>query len=277
MPSGPLSASGCNRSITEWSLDLLGTRHPPPICGPFHLGSLPAADETFSHPTASTTVPVEEFSGNDHSQSPHNETQSQRIDDGLIIAGVLRRRAPKRPSNQTLVVQEVEDGRFWWLSDRRPVHVFCPGHQGLGQTITAQHSGCPAVDLCRPFVGAVFDVSSSDPHHLDAFGVSQVRPILTTGSKIAEHGGDNPSGRNLPVVVVAPGTVQPGHSGKEVEATPVAPRSCTYSISRRVGFRACCRVHAGLARPWRQGIAAHLPELRVPAPSPRPMANPTIQ
>jgi phosphoglycerol transferase MdoB-like AlkP superfamily enzyme len=55
------------------------------------------------------------------------------------------------------------------------------------------------------------------------FGISQVGTIYTTGSKIAEHGGDNPGDRDVPLVVYAPGTVQPGHSSDPVETTQVAP------------------------------------------------------
>jgi phosphoglycerol transferase MdoB-like AlkP superfamily enzyme len=55
------------------------------------------------------------------------------------------------------------------------------------------------------------------------FGVSQVGTIYTTGSKIAEHGGDNPADRDVPLIVYAPGTVQPGQSSRRVETTQVAP------------------------------------------------------
>ena len=54
-----------------------------------------------------------------HGQSPQNNTQLQRIDDGPIIAGVNAAWAAQHPSNQTLVVQEADDdGLLWWLSDR---------------------------------------------------------------------------------------------------------------------------------------------------------------
>jgi phosphoglycerol transferase MdoB-like AlkP superfamily enzyme len=55
------------------------------------------------------------------------------------------------------------------------------------------------------------------------FGIAQVGTIYTTGSKIAEHGGDNPGDRDVPLVVYAPGIVQPGQSGHPVETTQVAP------------------------------------------------------
>jgi len=57
-----------------------------------------------------------------------------------------------------------------------------------------------------------FGVSNADPHHPDVFGIAQSGTIYTTGSKIAEHGGDNPGDRDVPLVVYAPGTVRPGQS-----------------------------------------------------------------
>ena len=97
-----------------------------------------------------------------------------------------------------------------------------PAVNYAGQTITVQHSG-----LREIFAGLqsakFFGVSKSDPHHPDMFGIAQVGTIYTTGTKIAEHGGDNPGDRDVPLVVYAPGTVQPGQSGHRVETTQVAP------------------------------------------------------
>jgi arylsulfatase A-like enzyme len=51
----------------------------------------------------------------------------------------------------------------------------------------------------------------------------QIGPVYTGGSKIAEHGGDNPGDRDVPILVYAPGTVRPQSSGRWVETTQVAP------------------------------------------------------
>jgi hypothetical protein len=54
-----------------------------------------------------------------HGQSPLNNSQLQRIDDGPIISGVNAAWAALHPSNPNLVVQEADDdGLLWWLSDR---------------------------------------------------------------------------------------------------------------------------------------------------------------
>ena len=67
-----------------------------------------------------------------------------------------------------------------------------------------------------------FGVSTSDPRHPDVFGRVQVGVVYTGGTKIAEHGGDNPADRDVPIVVYAPG-IQPRASDRWVETTQVAP------------------------------------------------------
>ncbi len=168
-----------------------------------------------------------------HGQSPLNDNQLQRIDDGPIINGVNAAWVALHPGNPTLVVQEADDdGLLWWLSDRSPqatefVKNYLWTHSAsavnyAGQTVTVQHSG-----LKRIFAGQesakFFGVANSDPHHPDVFGIAQVGTIYTTGSKIAEHGGDNPGDRDVPLVVYAPGNVHRGRFDQWVEATQVAP------------------------------------------------------
>jgi hypothetical protein len=172
-----------------------------------------------------------------HGQSPLNDNQLQRINDAPIIAGVNAAWAADHPSNKTLVVQEADDdGLLWWLSDRSQAAAdfvknylwthTAPAVNYAGHTITVQHSG-----LREIFAGQqsaqFFGVSTSDPHHPDVFGIAQVGTIYTTGSKIAEHGGDNPGDRDVPLIVYAPGTVQPGQSSRPVETTQVAPTILT--------------------------------------------------
>jgi hypothetical protein len=168
-----------------------------------------------------------------HGQSPLNDSQLQRIDDGPIIAGVNAAWAALHPSNASLVVQEADDdGLLWWLSDRSQdaadfVRHYLWTHTAsavnyAGQTITVQHSG-----LKRIFAGEraaqFFGVPVSEPDHPDVFGIAQVGTIYTTGSKIAEHGGDNPGDRDVPLVVYSPGNVQAGEFDQWVGTTQVAP------------------------------------------------------
>ena len=168
-----------------------------------------------------------------HGQSPQNNNQLQRIDDGPIIGGVNAAWAAQHPGSQTLVVQEADDdGLLWWLSDRSQaaadfVQDYLWTHSAsavnyAGQTITVQHSGLQQIYAGRQSA-QFFGVSRSDPHHPDVFGIAQVGTIYTTGSKIAEHGGDNPADRDVPLVVYAPGVVRPGQPSNGVETTQVAP------------------------------------------------------
>src|ERR1700761_5748936 len=168
-----------------------------------------------------------------HGQSPQNSSQLQRINDAPIIAGVNAAWASQHPGSKTLIVQEADDdGLLWWLSDRSQAATdfvknylwthTAPAVNFAGQTISVQHSGLKAIYAGHQSA-QFFGVSTSDPHHPDVFGVSQVGTIYTTGSKIAEHGGDNPADRDVPLIVYAPGTVQPGQSSRRVETTQVAP------------------------------------------------------
>ena len=84
-------------------------------------------------------------------------------------------------------------------------------HSGLAQI----YAGQEAADF--------FGVPYSDPRYPDVFGRVQVGVVYTGGSKIAEHGGDNPGDRDVPILVYAPGTVKPASNGQWVETTQVAP------------------------------------------------------
>jgi hypothetical protein len=88
------------------------------------------------------------------------------------------------------------------------------------------------------------------------FGIAQVGTIYTTGSKIAEHGGDNPGDRDVPLVVYAPSNVSPGQSDQWVENTHVAP-----TILKLLGLdpnqlqavqEEGTQVLPGIERHWRQ-------------------------
>ena len=168
-----------------------------------------------------------------HGQSPLNDSQLQRINDAPIIAGVNAAWVAHHPGNKTLVVQEADDdGLLWWLSDRSQAAAnfvknylwthTAPAVNYAGHTITVQHSGLREIFAGRQSA-QFFGVSNSDPHHPDVFGIAQVGTIYTTGTKIAEHGGDNPGDRDVPLVVYAPRSFQPGQISNSVETTQVAP------------------------------------------------------
>ena len=201
-----------------------------------------------------------------HGQSPLNNSQLQRIDDGPIIAGVNAAWAAEHPSNPTLVVQEADDdGLLWWLSDRSQeaadfvktylwTHT-APAVNYAGETITVQHSG-----LKRIFAGEqsarFFGVPNSEPNHPDVFAIAQVGTIYTTGSKIAEHGGDNPGDRDVPLVVYAPGTVRPRQSGASGRDDP--GRTNDPAVARTRPELAAGRPAGGHEGPTRPRLARYL-------------------
>jgi arylsulfatase A-like enzyme len=89
-------------------------------------------------------------------------------------------------------------------------------------TKQVEHSG-----LAQIYAGhqaaAFFGVPYSDPRYPDVFGRVQVGVVYTGGTKIAEHGGDNPADRDVPILVYAPDAVKPASNGQWVETTQVAP------------------------------------------------------
>jgi hypothetical protein len=71
---------------------------------------------------------------------------------------------------------------------------------------------------------AFYGVPGSDPRHPDVTGIVQHGVVYTGGkSKIAEHGGDDPQDRNVPVLVVSPTLRHGAAIGAPVETTQIAP------------------------------------------------------
>ncbi|NHH98099.1 hypothetical protein DYY66_0616 [Candidatus Nitrosotalea sp. FS] len=97
-----------------------------------------------------------------------------------------------------------------------------PGKAYNGTTVSVPHSGLAQI-YAGQAVADFFGVPNSDPRHPDVLGQVQVGVVYTGGSKIAEHGGDNPGDRDVPILVYAPGMVKPGSNGDWVETTQVAP------------------------------------------------------
>jgi arylsulfatase A-like enzyme len=94
-----------------------------------------------------------------------------------------------------------------------------------GSFAPVQHAGLVAYDqiYAGSQAATFFGVPYTDPRYPDVFGRVQVGVVYTGGSKIAEHGGDNPADRSVPILVWAPGKVQSGSFSQAVETTQVAP------------------------------------------------------
>ena len=176
-----------------------------------------------------------------HGQSPLDPNQLTRIKDGPIIDAVNAAWTAAHPGAGNLIVAGTDDD-LWqsYLSVKTQeaadfVKHYLWTHPATGVTYsggtrTLQHSG-----LAKIYAGEAaadfFRVPVSDPRHPDVFGRVQVGVVYTGGSKIAEHGGNNPGDRDVAMVVYAPGAVGPGVIDERVETTQVAP-----SILRLLGL-----------------------------------------
>jgi hypothetical protein len=169
-----------------------------------------------------------------HGQSPQDPNRLTRIDDGPIINGVNEAWAKLHPGAAPLVVAGTDDDAImWYLSDQseaaaRFAKDYLWSHSATGNTASGGSRTLPHSGLAKIFAGqaaaSYFGVPASDPRHPDLWGVVKVGVVYTGGKgKIAEHGGSNPADRDVPIVVYAPGAVDPGVFGHWVETTQIAP------------------------------------------------------
>ncbi|HET6865453.1 MAG TPA: alkaline phosphatase family protein [Solirubrobacteraceae bacterium] len=173
-----------------------------------------------------------------HGQSPQDPLQLKRIPDGPIIDAVNAAWTAQTGDKNDLIVAGTDDDlwqsylsvktqqaadfvkNYLWTHSATAVLYSNDGvNRGTEQVA---HSG-----LAQIYAGheaaRFFGVPYSDPRYPDVFGRVQVGVVYTGGSKIAEHGGDNPGDRDVPLLVYAPGTIRPSSSDRWVETTQVAP------------------------------------------------------
>ncbi len=173
-----------------------------------------------------------------HGQSPMNPLELKRIADGPIISAINAAWTAKTGDQNNLIVAGTDDDlwqsylsvktqdaanfvkNYLWNHSATAVLYSNDGvNRGTEQV---PHSG-----LAQIYAGhqaaEFFGVPYADPRYPDVFGRVQVGVVYTTGSKIAEHGGDNPADRDVPMLVYAPGTVAPAENKSWVETTQVAP------------------------------------------------------
>ncbi len=191
-----------------------------------------------------------------HGQSPQDPLLLKRIDDGPIISAINegwceQENPTATPNPKThcttglnggtitpLIVAGTDDD-LWqsYLSVKtqpaadfvktylwsHPAMAMLYNNDGVDRgTEQVAHSGLAQIYAGQE-AAAFFGVPTSDPRHPDVFGRAQIGVVYTGGSKIAEHGGDNPGDRDVPILVYGPGTVHPGSSDRPVETTQVAP------------------------------------------------------
>jgi len=184
-----------------------------------------------------------------HGQSPMDSSSLKRIDDGQLIDDLnaaWKQHDPTAP--QPLVAASLnDDGMLLWFSnsDRTPAadqfatdflsHYNGDGTGTDGYAKATNYSKNPspytAAGLAKSYAGAdaatFIGTSTDDARVPDLIGIAQ-HGVVYTGKtkKIAEHGGDDPQDRDVPLVVAGPGI---GHAtnGGAVQTTQIAPTILT--------------------------------------------------
>jgi hypothetical protein len=171
-----------------------------------------------------------------HGQSPQTPSALTRIPDGPIIAALNAAWSGAHPGAGDLVAFSVnDDGMLIWLNDRSPeaetfAENFLLNYSGTGNDINGNPKPYTSSGLAQVYAGAgaasFIGVSSSDSRVPDIIGISQYGVVYTGGKKkIAEHGGDNPQDRDVPLVVSGNPIEDAADSvnGSPVETTQIAP------------------------------------------------------
>jgi hypothetical protein len=171
-----------------------------------------------------------------HGQSPMNLAALNRIDDGKIIAalnaGWNKVHQSGNPKATPLVALGTDDdGMLLWLNDRSSTAT-----EYAKEFLTNYNDSSASVDgkkvtsagLWQIYTGVaaaqLIGVDQSDPRVPDVIGLSQYGVVYTGGmAKIAEHGGDHPEDRNVPILVTWAGATPGLDVTTPVETTQIAP------------------------------------------------------
>ena len=169
-----------------------------------------------------------------HGQSPTDPNALARVPDSPIISAINAAWTAAHPGAGKLVIFSTDDdGMLLWLSDRSQaaadfVKNYLLTHSAAGNNISGNAITVSASGLTTVYAGAAsaafYGVSASDPRHPDVTGIAQHGVVYTGGqAKIAEHGGDDPQDRNVPILVVTPSQRDGRTIGAAVETTQIAP------------------------------------------------------
>jgi len=172
-----------------------------------------------------------------HGQSPTDPAQLTRIPDGPII-DALNAAWTAAGHTGTLVSFAIDDdGVLMWLSDRSATGTgfaadFLSHFSGAGNDITGAPKPFASAGLSKVLVGkdaaAFIGVPVTDDRVPDVIGIAQRGVVYTGGKgKIAEHGGDAPADRDVPILVSTPGTGRATTVDRPVLTTQIAPTILT--------------------------------------------------
>ena len=170
-----------------------------------------------------------------HGQSPQDPAALTRIPDGPILDGLDAAWQSAHPAARPLVAFAIDDdGMLLWLRDRSAAATsfardYLLAHNGVGNDLNGNPKPYTSSGLRAAHAGAAaagyFGVPAGDPRAPDVLGISQVGAVYTgKQAKIAEHGGDNPQDRAVPLVVSGGPVEDSGDVvGTPVETTQIAP------------------------------------------------------
>ena len=179
-----------------------------------------------------------------HGQSPIDPAQLKRISDKTLIDDLNAAWTSAGHPGSLATFAIDDDGMLLWFAPAAPGAT--PDEQASfaadylrHKTVTAKlytPPGAPeataqvdsyglnpqkiyAGQAAADFMG----VTRGDPRLPDLIGISQVGTVYTGGTKIAEHGGNNPADRHVPLVVSGAPVRSHGNIGDHVETTQIAP------------------------------------------------------
>jgi arylsulfatase A-like enzyme len=169
-----------------------------------------------------------------HGQSPIETSSLKRIDDGNVIDALNTAWQARGHSDNLVAFAIDDDAMYIWLSHRSPqarrfASRFLLGYSQPASAMAAtDYAGNPvgftASGLKRVLDGpSFFGVPCSDARVPDLIGVVQ-HGVVYTGhtAKIAEHGGQDPQDRHVPLLVWGHGLAH-GLVTTHVETTEIAP------------------------------------------------------
>ena len=175
-----------------------------------------------------------------HGQSPLDRSQLTLVDDGAVIGALDDAWAAAHPSSTLpLVAFSIDDdGMLLWLNDRTPPAIrftkeFLSGFRA--EAIGSDAAGAltpksaPSSGLRRILAGReareFIGVGAKDERVPDVIGVASIGTVYSSTSKIkkiAEHGGNAPADRHVPILVWGAG-IGRGRSDDRIETTQIAP------------------------------------------------------
>lgn len=181
-----------------------------------------------------------------HGQSPENPLSLRRVDDGPIIDGINAAWKSAHPAAAPLVSFSTDDdGMLLWLSDRSSAALAAVKGYLSSHSAPANRDGDPkgtfSTTVPTSGLGAVYTGTAADaligakpgdPRVPDVIGLARQGVVYTGGvAKIAEHGGNHPEDRNVPLVVSGAGAHPHTVSTTAVDTAQIAP-----SILRLLGL-----------------------------------------